>query len=144
MLPGQLIYFLSGAFLYFYYDMLRSRILWLLPAGLVLFSTGHQFGLAILSPIGLGLLVFLVAFGPFLGNFGRFGDFSYGIYIIHFPIIQTLIFARMFNSAPYTACVLAYVFALVTAVLSWQFIEKPWLLRSSHYVEATSADTVAA
>ena len=53
--------------------------------------------LPLLEPFALATVV--VFFGLFLyaGNFGKYGDFSYGFYILHFPVIQFLLHAGWFR-----------------------------------------------
>jgi len=135
-LPGQLTYFLVGSALYYKFDWLNERKKWLLPLGIVLFVADRFLNTDALMPIGVGLVVVSVAFGPYFGNVGRYGDFSYGVYIWHFPIVQTLILFGFFAAAPYAATAAAYALALAAAVLSWHLVEKPWLFKSSHYVKA--------
>jgi peptidoglycan/LPS O-acetylase OafA/YrhL len=136
-MPGQLTYFLSGTFLYYRFDWFKQNKFWLLPFGLVLYSLDTFVGTEAILPIGVGLIVVSLAFGPYCGNAGRYGDFSYGIYIWHFPIVQTLIWLGFFTTSPYIATTCAYLLALASAYLSWHAVEKIWLYRSSHYVEAS-------
>jgi peptidoglycan/LPS O-acetylase OafA/YrhL len=64
---------------------------------------------------------------PFLKSAGRYGDFSYGIYIYAFPVQQTLVhfgLARnVFSNVLYLTTI-----TLLLAALSWIFVEKPALL----------------
>jgi len=136
-LPGQLNYFLCGAALYYYFDIFKHYKSIAILLGLGFFAIGLTLDLEYILPIGLSILVISVAFGPFLGNAGRYGDFSYGIYIWHYPIVQTLIAFGLFTASPNLAVGAACVIALAAAVMSWHFIEKPWLFRTSHYVAAT-------
>jgi peptidoglycan/LPS O-acetylase OafA/YrhL len=80
------------------------------------------------------VVVYVACLFPFLGNFGKYGDFSYGVYIVHFPIVQLLIAYGNFERAPWLALGLAMVLVMAMAILLWHFIEKPFLRRSSHYV----------
>jgi len=89
-----------------------------------------------LAPAALGIVVvYFACLFRWLGNFGKFGDFSYGIYIVHFPILQTLIAAGLFAESPVIALLLAMLLVIAAAFLFWHGIEKPFLRRSSHYVE---------
>ena len=55
----------------------------------------------IVQPIALGVLVvYFACVIPCLRNFDKYGDFSYGIYIIHFPILQILIACGLFWEYP--------------------------------------------
>lgn len=63
-----------------------------------------------------------------LANFGRYGDFSYGLYIYAFPIQQTLVYlAGRENLSPLTLFLAAQTIALGCAFLSWHLVEKPAL-----------------
>ena len=73
-------------------------------------------------------LYFLMWFAirvKFLNNWERFGDFSYGIYIIAWPLMQ---FAAYFHLQDYGWFVYHAVIVLgchIYAFLSWHLIEKP-------------------
>lgn len=140
-LPGQLAYFVAGAWGYYFFERVRRRWAILAPAALLalLLPLPRPIALA-LDPAALGILVVYLAMGfQWLGNFGRHGDLSYGIYIIHFPILQTLVSLGAFKAAPYGALVLAAALVLGGAYASWHLIEKPFLRRTSHYVVAERA-----
>jgi peptidoglycan/LPS O-acetylase OafA/YrhL len=67
---------------------------------------------------------------PFLNNFGKYGDFTYGLYIYHFPIIQLFRQYDLFEK--YNPLLMAICVILITlffAVFSWFFIEKRFLDR---------------
>jgi hypothetical protein len=53
------------------------------------------------EPIALGILViYLALIFPYLGRFGKYGDFSCGIYILHFPILQLFISNHLVEISP--------------------------------------------
>ncbi len=137
-LPGQLSYFMVGALLLYYGDRFRR---WLPFAAaiaipvLVLRLPGIH---PVLEPLLLGCLVIYFANGiGYLGNFGRYGDFSYGIYIIHFPVVQLLVAWGVFGH-PWLGLACAAVTILIGTLFSWHLVEKPFLKRSSHYVVASA------
>jgi peptidoglycan/LPS O-acetylase OafA/YrhL len=76
-------------------------------------------------------MVIIAAYSlPFLNNFGKYGDFTYGLYIYHFPIIQLFRQYNLFEK--YGPILMAFSVILITlffAVLSWFFIEKRFLDR---------------
>lgn len=60
-----------------------------------------------------------------LSIFSKYGDFSYGIYIYHFPTLQicAIYFLPRDNSfLPYVIC--SFVATLILAAMSWHFVEK--------------------
>lgn len=140
-LPGQLTFFVAGVAAYYHLESLKQRWWMLVPlAALLLVAPLPRFLELALSGAALGTLVVFLALGMrFLGNFGRYGDFSYGIYIIHFPVIQTLVAIGVFDSNPYGALAVATAIVLGGAFASWHLVEKPFLKRSSHYVAAARA-----
>lgn len=133
--PGQLCFFVAGAAGYYYFHYLSRYALPLMAAAVAAFMLQDWLPWMAVQPLALGMVVVYVAcFIPRLGNFGRYGDFSYGMYIIHFPILQLLIAYGGFEDAPWLALLTAMALVMVAAMLLWHFIEKPFLRRSSHYV----------
>lgn len=135
--PGQLAFFMVGALVYYASPPLRS------PRYLAAFVAACAY-LALVGPtdpwlaplaISYSVLYFALAF-PYLGNFGRFGDFSYGIYILHFPILQFLVQQRLFVGEPWLGFGAACALVPAAAIALWHFVEKPALRRSSHYRDA--------
>ena len=57
------------------------------------------------------------------------GSFSYGIYVVHFPIIQTMIALGLVAAHPGLAMGLIVVLVGGLSVASWHFVEQPWLRR---------------
>lgn len=127
-------------------DRLRGKVFTLVGlGGVVLLATGAEFGPwaeLILRPAILTGAVMLFALQiPYLGNWGRFGDLSYGVYIYHYPVIQCVVAAGWFASAPYTALAVSVGTTLALATASWWLIEAPCLSTDSHYVQSASRET---
>jgi len=74
------------------------------------------------------LVLYLSAIpSKFMKLFNKYGDFSYGIYIYAFPI-QQLYIHLLYGSLNITIFfLLSFFTALICAILSWNFIEKPAL-----------------
>jgi peptidoglycan/LPS O-acetylase OafA/YrhL len=145
-LPGQLCYFVAGGVGYYFADALATR--WRLIAPIALAGyvgvalLGSLLVEILLKPALLAALVVYVAVGArYPGNFGRFGDFSYGIYIVHFPLLQVMVGAGLFRADPWLGLAVATVAVLALAALSWHLVEKPFLRKSSHYVLAEAGRT---
>lgn len=132
-LPGYLSYFAGGIFLYLNFDFLyqhKAKLLALAIASLWV-SSLMNLQVDIISPIAFATLVITIAYSlkP-LNNFGKYGDFTYGIYIFHFPIIQ--IFKQFDLFVKYNTLLMGFCVVLITfllAVFSWFFIEKRFLDR---------------
>ena len=136
-LPGQLRYFLVGVAWYFVGDTVRWRV-WIGAAALAAFIATRVVAVTSLDlafePIALGTLVIFSANGlSYLGNFARFGDLSYGVYIIHFPVIQTVVSIGLFARNPWSAADLSIALVVAASALSWHAVERPFLKRRSHY-----------
>jgi peptidoglycan/LPS O-acetylase OafA/YrhL len=143
-LPGQLCYFIAGAFFYYYFAVLEKRVAYFFVAAVLLLAADRMMGASFLEPLWLATLVAIFGFFFYAGNFGRYGDISYGIYILHFPILQALVHFGLFERSPIGALALATILLLVCAFALWHLVEKRWLRRTSHYVVASSSDPVAA
>ena len=76
-------------------------------------------------PIVFSYVVLTIARGDVFGNWGRYGDLSYGIYLIGWPV-QQIIYVLGFHF-PYENFLLSYPLVIVFAYISWQIVEKPAL-----------------
>ncbi len=143
-LPGQLAYFAMGAGAWWYRAIPRRRMLMAMAVALPLLMFMPAMLQPMLRPLTLGIVVIGTAVVlPRVGNAGRYGDFSYGIYIMHFPLIQLLVSEGWFRAAPLAASAASMTFIATAAWLSWNFIERPMLKASSHYVEAVAGPAPA-
>lgn len=143
-LPGQLAFFVAGALGYYYLPFF-SRYGWPLAVLAALaFALQAWLPWALVGPLALATLVVCAAcVVPCLANFGKHGDFSYGIYILHFPLLQTLVSFGWFKGNAVLMLLVAATLLLMLAVLLWKFVEQPWLQRSSHYRSAAQAAAAA-
>lgn len=137
-LPGQLAFFMAGSLLFFYFDRFYSyRFPLLLIAACGFLAAREWQFLYPIYPMMLAILVISFATTlKYLGNWGRWGDFSYGIYIWHFPLIQLLIATGIVAASPYLTLLILFGGVFTMAFLSWHFIERPFLNRASHYRQA--------
>lgn len=141
-LPGQLSFFLSGALLYYYFEYFERYIAFFVLGGLAyLLLSAYGVPVDYIKPMGLAILICSAGFFCHLGNFARYGDFSYGLYIIHFPIIQTLTAMEVFRSSPITGILITLLLSFAGAILLWHLVEKRFLLRNNHYRKSTAGST---
>jgi peptidoglycan/LPS O-acetylase OafA/YrhL len=135
--PGQLGFFLAGAACYYYAGAIASRWRWIVPAAAIASSPARRGGRWRSGPRGGWALVVYAAVGMrHLGNFGKYGDLSYGIYILHFPVIQWLVSIGLYRESPFGALAVTIAIVLGLAFASWHLVERPFLRKTSHYVVA--------
>jgi peptidoglycan/LPS O-acetylase OafA/YrhL len=136
-LPGQLVYFTAGILIFLYFDTLKLYFRSIFCLTVCLFFLDHWFTGGVFDVLWISGIVFVFGFWRYLGNFTKFGDFSYGVYIVHFPILQTLAacgFAKIGVPIFLFVSVLLIVFA---SLLMWNLVEKRFLAHSSHYRHGT-------
>lgn len=120
-------FFLGGAF-YVFADRIRLHLgIAPLLAFVAVASHGTPFyEMALKVALAYGVLWFaLVPVGP-IRHFNRIGDYSYGIYILSFPIQQTLVMLDP-EITPVWLLLCSFPAVLAFAMLSWHFIEHPAL-----------------
>ena len=139
-LPGQMMFFAAGMALWELQDRLRPHAwLCLLIGGAALAAAAFVPGLEALRVLGLSGLVVGVAFtpGPAL-NAARWGDISYGVYIVHFPIVQALIAFGVFAQfGLWGGVAVSAVLVFAASFILWWWVEKPALRQDSHYRKAS-------
>jgi len=127
-MPGYFNYFGVGMLLYFNFDVVRKYQNKLLILATILILLNFVFKWEFLYAPGLGLVIFYIAFNlKFLNNFGKFGDFSYGIYIFHFPIFQVLISIGFITQEVSVNYLLSIMLVLLASISSWYLVEKQFL-----------------
>ena len=136
-LPGQLSYFMAGAFFYYFLQVFEKNSKYFVSFAILVLSINTAFSLSFIEPFAIATLVIFFGLFLYIGNFGKFGDISYGVYILHFPIIQIFINQGWFKESPWLFLITITVATSVGAMFMWHFIEKKFLHRGSHYVSAT-------
>ena len=125
-----IVFFVFGSMVYAFRDRIVLKrtylsILWLLVIAFVLLKwPGYKVTVA----VAITYSVFVFSYHPDLqiGQFSKYGDFSYGLYIYAFPIQQALIYFHS-SMSPLIHFMVSYAVVLPIAILSWHFIEKPAL-----------------
>jgi len=135
-LPAELRYFMAGTACFYGWPVLQRRWKTLAAMAVAVFIASKFLPLGLLVPAAIGLLTICAGMFCYLGDFGRHGDFSYGVYILHFPIIQTLVQAGAFERSTWLALVGAVVLAVLGAVVLWHTIESRFLHRHGSVAEA--------
>lgn len=128
-LPGTLSYFLSGIFLYLNLAFFSKRwVYFVIPAVIIIIIEKVIFSTTFLFPFAFGLIIIWVAFSKIpLRNFAKYGDFSYGLYLTHFPIIQIFTQLNIYNKYSFVGLFASFSVILLFSILIWKFIEKPFL-----------------
>jgi len=120
------LYFLAGAYLYIHRERVAYRPA--IAGGLLLLlvlSAATPY-LTVAGVIAIPYLTIYAAHTPvpFLNTFGRPGDFSYGVYIYHYPIQQTIIQVTGNMLTLPALCASSFLVTFALAYLSWHLIEK--------------------
>ena len=135
-LPGQMMYFAAGMAMWRLWGTARAHATLFFAIGVMaLIAALLVPQLDALRVLGLFGIVAGIAFmpGPPL-NAARWGDVSYGVYIVHFPILQGLVAAGLFASLGLIGgLVIAAALVFAVSYLLWWWVEQPALRRDSHY-----------
>lgn len=126
--PGQMMYFCSGIIILQYFSFFRKYMKYIFPISILLFLLRNIPILQILEPIALASVIISVAYSfKWLHFFNRMGNFSYGIFLFHFPIIQTFIHFGLNQYSLMLTVALTTIISTYLGTLSWKYIEKPCL-----------------
>jgi peptidoglycan/LPS O-acetylase OafA/YrhL len=132
-LPGYLSYFVTGIFLFLNFDLIMKYKKIILSFSVLALMSFYFLSIdtTIFYPAAFGCIVVIAAYNiPFLNNFGKYGDFTYGLYIYHFPIIQLFRQYDLFEKYnPFAMAIAVILVTLFFAILSWFLIERRFLSR---------------
>ena len=125
-LPGQLSFFIIGTLVYYHLSFFKKHGLWIMLAAAVCYGLHLWTGWFALRPAPVAAFTLGAAFLlPQIKGPTRWGDFSYGTYILHYPIVQSMVAIGLFRWNPWVALVITVAIVAIVAPLSWFFVEKP-------------------
>jgi len=124
-------FFVGGAF-YVFAGKIRLDLAVALVLGLVAAATygTAAYEAALIVALAYSLLWFALVPAGAIRRFNRFGDYSYGLYILCFPIQQTFVMLDP-RIPPAWLFVCSFPAVLAFAILSWHFVEHPALRRKA-------------
>lgn len=132
---GQIVFFISGLFILFKFDLVQKRIKLLLPIAFGIVVIHHLQYTTIthlLYPISFAISIigFAYHFKP-LNNVAKYGDISYGMYLFHYPIIQFIVSTGMHKNHPIGTFILCLLLVALASFISWHLLEKKFLTQRS-------------
>jgi peptidoglycan/LPS O-acetylase OafA/YrhL len=139
--PGQLLYFCAGILLLVYFDKLKQHFLSIAAISACLFLLDYWFARGTLDVFWMSGVVFVFGFWRYFGDFSKFGDFSYGVYIVHFPIVQTLAALGLATMNPAIFLAVTVFLIGIAGIFMWHLVEKRFLKTSSHYRQVSERAT---
>lgn len=137
--PAQLVYFSAGILALLYFQKIRTHFPLVAAVTLLLFACDQFLTHDSLDVFWISGFVILFGFWVYLGNFAKYGDFSYGVYIVHWPILQLLIHFGVIRWGATVFLLLAMVLIGFASFLLWHLVEKRFLATGSHYLKAPSS-----
>lgn len=130
---NTMIYFFSGTALILYFDFFCRHVKVLLPLCatlLVLTNFDRFYMLNYVEPLLFSAVIIGVAYFCKPLNFlHHYDNISYGLYLYHYPIIQTIVHFGLHKQNIWLAFLLTISLTILFATVSWRLIEKPILKR---------------
>jgi peptidoglycan/LPS O-acetylase OafA/YrhL len=132
---GYIPYFVTGIFCLINFDWLQKHLKYLIAPGIIITVLEYIYTfnpvLEIFLPAGLGTVIMFTAFNfSRLHTVGKNGDYSYGIYIFHVPLLKILFDMGYYEVNIYTTVFLGISISFTFAYLSWHLVEKTALKRN--------------
>lgn len=128
-LPGQLSFFIVGALIHYHFEWFRRNGWRLLAAAVAGYAVQAFLPYSfVFRPLAVGVLTLGAAtLLPVIKGPTRWGDFSYGTYVLHWPIIQCVIATGLYAAHPWLAVGASVAIVAAAATFSWFVAEKPSL-----------------
>jgi peptidoglycan/LPS O-acetylase OafA/YrhL len=130
-------YFAVGMVIYEFRNELKltQRPIALMVLGVLVTAVAIYFKVfGLLKFISIPLVTFGLAYIPGkLNDFGKHGDYSYGLYIYAYPIQQAIMYFYRDKLAVWSFFIIASVTTFVFAFLSWHLVEKKALQLKSRF-----------
>lgn len=124
------VFFMMGTLLNLFNDKIPYKFPYFLFMVIIWFGLGYfgimkSISIKIISYFALPYIVnYLANLKGKINDFGKMGDFSYGIYIYAFPVQQTIIYFSNTTISVFNLFNSSALIVLVLSTLSWYLIEK--------------------
>ena len=122
--PAQLVYFSAGILALLYFEKLRAYFPLIAVTTMAFFLSDHLFTHDNLDVFWISGIVLIFGFWVYMG------DFSYRVYIVHWPILQLLVHFGVIRWGAAAFLLLGVVLISFAAFLLWHLIEKRFLATS--------------
>ncbi|MDL3989252.1 hypothetical protein NQ133_07785 [Klebsiella variicola] len=87
----------------------------------------------LVEPVAFSSVVIVFCTGVYKEiNINKIGDLSYGMYIYHFPIIQTLQYMGVYDENPLAGVLATILLTLSISYASWHLLENRFLKRTNY------------
>jgi peptidoglycan/LPS O-acetylase OafA/YrhL len=131
---GQIKFFISGTILLFYFDFIvKKHCKILLPIATIIFLSRYFISFWLIEffyPLAFAIIIVWCAYKfKKLAILTRAGDFSYGFYLFHFPVIQVFMYFGWFGKTPILLFAACFFVIYALSCLSWHCLEKRMLKR---------------
>jgi peptidoglycan/LPS O-acetylase OafA/YrhL len=129
--------FFSGVFLQIYSSSIRYKPTWWITsliAFLILITLAPTYT-SIFASILLAYGVLGFGHLPYFSSFGKYGDFSYGLYVYSFPV-QQLVWYFTQTLSPFKMFGASFGISLILGILSWYFVESRFIKFKKHIKQA--------
>lgn len=124
---SQLMYFYSGTFILLYLDKFTKYLKFFFPIAIVVYYyQDSNYLFSTFEPLAFATILIGLAYNlKYLNFLRKYDNISYGMYLYHYPIIQTIIYYKIPQFNIYLAFFLTLILTILISLLSWKFIEKP-------------------
>jgi peptidoglycan/LPS O-acetylase OafA/YrhL len=130
--PAQLLYFCAGILLLQHFEQLKLHFRAIFGITIGVYMLDHWITAGYLDAVWISGVVFIFGFWRYFGDFSKHGDFSYGVYIVHWPILQTLISLGFDKLNPAIYLLISVSSIGLAGFLMWHLVESRFLKGSSH------------
>lgn len=122
-LPGFMSFFVSGMAFVYNKDFFRKHASFMILPALIIFALHYITKTEIFMPFALTVMImFLGNRLHFLSEVGRPVDYSYAMYLFHFPLINIFTYLGFFEKAPVFS-----ILIIISAVLGMAFIAEKYI-----------------
>ncbi|MFN8285112.1 MAG: acyltransferase [Chitinophagales bacterium] len=121
------LFFGAGTLLYLFREEIKFNVFIFVAAVAVTIAAVYFNETAgrIVYYLTLPYIIFYLSFLPgALNHFGKYGDFSYGIYIYAYPVQQTLVYFLGPDTGVALLAAVSFACTLPLAIASWYLVEK--------------------